>query len=269
MSSTSSLAAVMDRYAGKVAIARVHGGLVDSRFFQSYEQLLKPKGTLPVVVERLHVDRARNEVVDMLLHPEKPRLPANPNGVNPAYGQATHVLFIDDDMVVPPDGLLRLLAHNEPLVGGLYFGRQPPHLPVAYRYVDDGQWIPVTNYARGLQVVDAIGFGFMLVAREVLEKMERPWFEFSDKMGEDMYFCEQAKKLGYQVLLDGDVVCRHLTTTEVGLEHYEWHRSQGFTFQEHREDLRTLSEEIRPYRPMNRSLAARFETNERQECKER
>lgn len=249
---------VRDRFAGKVAIARVHAGLVDSRFFQSYEQLIKPEGTLPVVVERLHVDRARNEVVDMLLHPEKPRLPQNPNGVNPAYGKATHVLFIDDDMIVPPDGLLRLLAHNEPLVGGLYFGRQPPHLPIAYRYVEDGQWIPVTKYGRGLQEVDAIGFGFMLVAVEVLRKMERPWFEFSDKMGEDMYFCEQAKKLGYTILLDGDLICRHLTVTEVGPEHYEWHQAQGFNFQDGREDLRQLSEEIRSYRPLQQSLGSQF-----------
>lgn len=243
-----NLNAVAAAYANKVAIARVHSGLVDSRFWQSYEQLQRPSGTLPIVVERLHVDRARNEVVDMLLHPQKPRLPMYPKGVDPRYASITHVLFIDDDMIVPPDGLLRLLAHNEPLVGGLYFGRNPPHLPVAYRFVEDGQWIPVTKYVAGLQEVDAIGFGFMLVTREVLEKMERPWFEFSDKMGEDMYFCEQAKKLGYKVLLDGDVICRHLTVTEVGQEHYRWHQSQGFSFQDGREDIQKLSEEVRPYR---------------------
>lgn len=259
----SMLEAVRQRWANKVAIARVHAGLVDSRFMQSYENLIKPEGTLPVVVERLHVDRARNEVTDMLLHPEKPRLPQHPNGVDRRYGDVQKVLFIDDDMLVPPDGLLRLLAHNEPLIGGLYFGRQPPHLPVAYRFVEDGQWIPVTNYARGLQVVDAIGFGFMLVDVKVLKQMERPWFEFSDKMGEDMYFCEQAKKLGYTVLMDGDVICRHLTTTEVGPEHYEHFHSKSFTFQDGREDLRQLSEEVRPYRPVQKTLAAQYGVKER------
>lgn len=241
-----------------VVIARVHGGLVDSRFWNSYETLVKPEGALPAVVERLHVDRARNEIVDMVLNPEKPRPPQFPNGVDRRYKAATHVLFIDDDMIVPPNGLMRLLSHKEPIVGGLYFGRQPPHLPIAYRHIKDNQWIPITKFGAGLQEVDAIGFGFILVERTVLEKMQRPWFEFSDRMGEDMYFCEQAKKLGYRILLDADIKCKHLSTVEIGEEHYEAYASSGFSFQEHEADLRAESEKIIPYRPVKHSLMKQY-----------
>lgn len=233
----------------KVVIARVHAGLVDARFWASYETLQRPEGTLPAVIERLHVDRARNEIVDMVLHPETPRPPSHPNGLDKAYADATHILFIDDDMIMPPNGLVRLLSHNVPIVGALYFARTPPHLPIAYRHVEDNQWVAITNYNAGLQEVDAIGAGFLLVKTEVFKKIQRPWFEFSDKMGEDMYFCLQAGKAGYTILLDGDVVCRHLSVMEVGPEHFQHFKNQGLHFQEHEKDLRLLSEEIRPYRP--------------------
>ncbi len=245
-----------------IVIARVHGGNVDPKFFQSYEALVQTtaaKGVpaIPAVVERLHVDRARNEIVDMVLHPERPRPPQYPEGVNPAYKQATHVFFIDDDMLLPPTALLHLLKHDVPIVGGLYFGRMQPHLPIAYRHVEDNQWIPITEFCAGLQEVDAIGAGCLLIKREVFEKMSRPWFEFSDRMGEDMYFCEQAKQLGYTILLDADVECKHIAQMEVDRQMFEAYKSQGLNFQSHpTQDIGALSREVRPYRPNRAHLRA-------------
>lgn len=227
-----------------IIIARLHGGQVEPRFFTSYEQLVKPDH-MPIVIERLHVDRARNEVVDMVLHPETPRPPVHPNGVDPRHKDATHILFIDDDMVVPPNGLMRLLSHNLPIVGGLYFARTEPHLPIVYRHVSGNQWVPVTEYVHGLQEVDAIGFGFCLVKKEVFQRMERPWFEFSDRMGEDMYFCARAKQLGYKIHLDGDIRCKHLATIEIGEAHFLAHKQQGLSFQSHEKNLEELSKEVR------------------------
>ena len=238
----------------KVVIARCHGNLVDPRFFQSYEELVaytRSKGheVYPAVVERLHVDRARNEIVDMFLHPEKPRPPQHPNGVSPIYKEAEYLFFVDDDMLFPPNALVKLLAHHEPIVGGLYFARQAPYLPIAYRHVEGNQWIATTKYQAGLQVVDAIGTGCLLIRRDVLEKLERPYFEFSDRMGEDMYFCDKAKQLGYTVLLDGDVKCKHLAILEVTEELYLSMHAQGLHFQEHSTNLQQVSETIIPYRP--------------------
>lgn len=238
----------------KVVIARCHGNMVDPRFFQSYEELVaytRSRGheVYPAVVERLHVDRARNEITEMFLHPEKPRPPQYPEGVNRIYKEADYLFFVDDDMLFPPNALVKLLSHQEPIVGGLYFARSAPYLPIAYRHVEDNQWIAVTQYSAGLQEVDAIGTGCLLIRRDVLEKLERPWFEFSDRMGEDMYFCHQAKKLGYKVLLDGDVKCKHLTTVEVSEEMFLAAKGQGLNFQEHRTNLQQISETVIPYRP--------------------
>lgn len=35
-------------------------------------------------------------------------------------------LWIDDDMNVPPDGLVRLIAHNKPVAAGLFTTRTEP-----------------------------------------------------------------------------------------------------------------------------------------------
>lgn len=237
-----------------ICIARIHGGQVEPRFWTSYEGLHKPE-YLPIVIERLHVDRARNEVVDMVLNPTSPRPPQYPTGLPQDYANCTHILFIDDDMLVPPQGLMRLMAHDVPIVGGLYFGRQSPHLPIVYRHVEDNQWVPITEFCAGLQVVDAIGFGFCLVKTEVFKKLQRPWFEFSDKMGEDMYFCLQAQKAGYQILLDADVKCRHISLVEVDEAMFLAHKREGLSFQPHpTKDLRAMSQQVVPYRPHKTSL---------------
>lgn len=245
-----------------VVLARIHGGQVDPRFFQYHEQLIdftRSKGiaVVPAVVERLHVDRARNEIVDMVLHPEKPRPPQYPNGVNQVYKDATHIFWIDDDMLVPPNAIVQLLRDDQPIVGGLYFGRQPPHLPIAYRHIEENQWVAVTEFCTGLQEVDAMGFGCMLVRREVFEQMERPYFEFSDRMGEDMYFCMNAQKLGQKILLDADIKCAHLATMEIGEGHFLAHKEQGLNFQPHPTiDIEAKSKEVHPFRPGRSHLEA-------------
>ena len=45
--------------------------------------------------------------------------------------EATHMLFLDDDMEFPPDLLHRLLRHNKPVVGCNYSRRTVPPYPTA------------------------------------------------------------------------------------------------------------------------------------------
>src|SRR5271170_1557842 len=40
--------------------------------------------------------------------------------------KATHVLFLDSDMVFPLDTMKRLLKHDKDIVGALYAARRPP-----------------------------------------------------------------------------------------------------------------------------------------------
>ncbi len=69
-----------------------------------------------------------------------------------------------------------------------------------------------------LLTVDALATGCMLIKREVLAAIaaahpedKRPWFKCHENTagGEDFYFCEQARQVGYEVWADFSVQCAH------------------------------------------------------------
>jgi GT2 family glycosyltransferase len=157
---------------------------------------------------------------------------------------ATHVFVLDDDILPPPDGLLRLLAHDVPIVSGLCVQRDPPHLPAAYRRGADLH-VPLTRFCAGLQSVDAVGAACLLVKTEVFQRLEPPWFEFAPGFSEDLFFCAQARRHGYEVLLDFAVQCGHLTTLPVTYQDFARHAG-AVTFGS--EELRMLSQDVRPWR---------------------
>src|SRR5262245_52312506 len=74
----------------------------------------------------------------------------------------THVLWLDADMRFPCDTLLRLLAHNVPMVGANCRARGAPHHPCARI---DGE---IVGPGWGLEEVHVIGFGIVLMTVDVL-----------------------------------------------------------------------------------------------------
>jgi len=145
------------------------------------------------------------------------------------YG-ATHVMMIDSDVILPPDGVLKLLARDLDIVSGLYCRRSPPHgIPVAIR---NGQWL--TQFKQNaLEPVDVVGAGCLLIKRRVLEQMKpiapgAHWFHWRvDQKGflppeecvsEDFAFNKEAKRqLGIQTYLDTSVICRHVGYASAGV----------------------------------------------------
>jgi len=109
---------------------------------------------------------------------------------------ATHVLFLDSDIVVSPQAVKALLDMDTPIASGLYFMRFPPHKPVAYR---DKK--PITDFPENEVIeVDYAGMGCCLIQVDLLNKMytkmKKPrFFAFEDGLGEDVWFCNHAKEL--------------------------------------------------------------------------
>lgn len=66
---------------------------------------------------------------------------------------------------------------------------------------------------KGLQEVDAVGSGCVLIHRRVLERVEEPfvrkWKDGFPILGLDFYFCEKAKKAGFEVWTHWDYPCSH------------------------------------------------------------
>lgn len=125
----------------------------------------------------------------------------------------THLLFIDDDMIFEPGAFDRLLAHDLPIVGGLCHNRRPPYMPILMRSCGDG-YAFMYDYdrevdSRGLVEVDATGCAFLLVKREVFEKIgEKPFTQ--EGYGEDVAFCRKAKAAGYTIHVDPTVEIGHV-----------------------------------------------------------
>jgi GT2 family glycosyltransferase len=129
---------------------------------------------------------------------------------------AAWIYFSDSDHVVERDVVLRLLAHEVPIVGGIYAGPvrdgssndMTVYAGFAERTLDPGMLRP------GLQEVDWIGGGSVLVRRPVLEAIAGPWFGKADD-GEDLEFCAQAHAAGFPVYVDAGVRVAHLQVIPV------------------------------------------------------
>ncbi len=143
--------------------------------------------------------------------------------------KCTHVMFIDADMRFPKDSLLVLLKHNKPIVGVNATTRSEPVKPTAKRLEvnsDHVVWHPVYSKGKkGIEVVDGIGCGVMLIDTCVFKDLEKPWFFFeklpNDKiLGEDIYFCIKSADIGYKTYVDHELseVIKHIGTYQYG-----WH----------------------------------------------
>ena len=139
----------------------------------------------------------------------------------------THILFLDSDVIAesPPDinqALRTLLSLNVPVVSGLYrakkqHGEYPyamwvknPH-GIGYLNMDSwtGNWLKVS----------VIGFGFVLIKREVFETVPPPWFLWEDVgPSEDFYACELFAKYGFETKVFTDVKLSHLGTLKVRID---------------------------------------------------
>lgn len=151
----------------------------------------------------------------------------------------TYTLWLDSDMRFPADTFLRLIEHRQPVVGINYSKRAVPPNYVAIKKLSEVRGVPserlVTDEAStGLEEVDAIGFGGLLIRGDVIAALppldEAPWFDMpwsTEKltwMGEDVHFCKLVReKLNTRILVDHDLSkeCAHTGLFEFRLEHVD------------------------------------------------
>ncbi len=138
---------------------------------------------------------------------------------------ADYTMWFDSDMIFKPDTMVRLLAHDAPMVSGAYFRRSPPYHLVAFDECDaeTRKWsdldLPTETVKCG-----GVGFGCVLVKTEVLFEVAaryKTWFEPVNGFGEDLSFCWRARQCGYDVLLDPTVQCGHVGHIVVNEDFYK------------------------------------------------
>ena len=154
------------------------------------------------LVDSTAVDVARNVLVDNFLKSE-----------------CSHLLFLDSDMVLPPNLVDVLIKHDKDFVSALYVLRKA-HRP-CYRFKqEDGHYkAPEKIEPNKLIEIDAVGLGACLIKREVLEKVDKenegkPLFKMdyrnrTEILGEDAFFCELVKKAGFSIFVDTAILAGH------------------------------------------------------------
>lgn len=137
-------------------------------------------------------------------------------------------VIVEDDMIMPLDALNRIAGHHAPeqdIVGSVYFSHRAPHEVNAY-IMHEGRHAALAPKTvqdwcakPGIYQVDAVGGGFVSIARHVLEQWDTtvPMFNIDDQiLTQDLWFCREAKKQGFKVWLDTSIVCQHLTEVSIG-----------------------------------------------------
>ena len=128
--------------------------------------------------------------------------------------EADYTMWFDSDMVFEPDTMVRLLAHDAPIVSGAYFRRSPPYHLVAFDKCDmeNREWsdlpLPTETVKCG-----GVGFGCVLIKTEVLFDVASKfgtWFDPMNGFGEDLAFCWRARQCGHDILIDPSIQCGHI-----------------------------------------------------------
>lgn len=127
--------------------------------------------------------------------------------------ECTHVLFLDDDMVFPPDTLQRLLGWDKDFVAANCTTKGNPTEFIAH----DLGWKRVDSRGKeGVQRVQHVGLAVALIKTDVFMAMDPPLFmmewvpDMQAYCGEDVFFCAKAQEKGIEIWVD------HGLSREVG-----------------------------------------------------
>lgn len=172
------------------------------------------------------VDNVRNQIVKTFLK----------------WDNAEWLLMVDSDCV-PPRHALELTQQGKKIVSGVCFSAQKGvTFPLIQIEREDNKFgmmneeeLNERSINDKLIHVDGIGFGCVAIHREVLEKMDEPWFRFDYlpnsseiRCSEDYYFSKKAQENGYKLYVDRDVMvghikawdCMHINRTIYDVSHH-------------------------------------------------
>jgi hypothetical protein len=170
--------------------------------------------SLDTMVNESLVTRARNNLMAKMM----------------TNAAATHFMFIDADIRFEPDAILKMMACDKEVIGGLY-----PKKALPVNYVINLN--PQTKVQGDVFTVDTMGTGFLLFKREVYEKLiaAHPECKYVDDVGlgkqyepmmysifdckiderghylsEDWLFCRRWAALGGEIWAHGKVLLNHI-----------------------------------------------------------
>lgn len=147
--------------------------------------------------------------------------------------ECDYVLWLDSDMVFPPNILDLLMEHTDKgdIVTGCYYRRVAPYRPVIYSKFDiteqgctkeEPESIPSEVFE-----VEACGFGCVLMPTNILVDCFSKYgdlFSPINGVGEDLSFCWRVRQLGYRIVCDPSIYLGHVGHYVVDKSFYDTFR---------------------------------------------
>lgn len=129
-------------------------------------------------------------------------------------GPIEGVLWVDDDLIMPPEALTSLAATPYDFTCGVYCQRAEDMFPLVGQYLEaDGKkgfrWA-VNLPDKAVLPVDGCGFGIVYTSARMLKALGKGAFDHRDGVSEDLSFCLRAKDAGYQLHCLTWIKCGHI-----------------------------------------------------------
>lgn len=142
---------------------------------------------------------------------------------------ADYILWLDADQIYPEDTITRLAGRIDDehlIVGGVTPKKRDGGQLVYKFYNDEGLAVFDEDFQlrQGLQKVDAMGMGGIMMSRKIFDYLEEPYFlrkwsyETDTLIGEDLCFYNRCRKAGVDVWCDSDLLYGHIVNYVVTLE---------------------------------------------------
>jgi hypothetical protein len=141
-----------------------------------------------------------------------------------------YIWWVDSDMKFPIDTPIRLLKRNKDIVGANYRRRRFPNANFTGMMGTNGSFreFVTTDNSPAMELIDVLPHGCVLVKRHVYEKIPQPHYlqEFIPSLnleiGEDIFFCQQAQKAGFEVWCDQEL---SKEIAHIGIFHFNYNLS--------------------------------------------
>jgi glycosyltransferase involved in cell wall biosynthesis len=196
-------------------------GVIPAKVVQNWLGMMLPMNqkVIRVFMIGMEVGEAYNAAIEMILN-------------NPDLSKWKYVMTLEEDNMVPPDGLLKLYeainaAPGYDVIGGLYWTKGEGGQPMIYGNVKDipKNFIPQVPIPDTIMECNGLGMGCNLFRLEMFKdpKLQRPFFktlqEHRPGVGtkvytQDLRFFEDAGRLGY----------KFACATNVKVGHYDYER---------------------------------------------
>lgn len=130
-----------------------------------------------------------------------------------------YVLMVDSDIILPTYTLIKMLDDPKPVCLGCYPRKNTKKEVFEIFKLGQQDYVKTFNYSEitslsGKIEVKGGGFGCGMIDVRILNDLPHPFFKYVEyesgaTLSEDLYFCSNANKHGYQVYAETDIICGH------------------------------------------------------------